>query len=113
MSGDDLVVVTGGGGFIGGALIADLRRCGAWIRAVDIRPLDEWCQRFRDVDNVRLDLREREACETATRGPRQVYNLAADMGGMGFIETHRAECSLSVLINTHMLLAARDQGVER
>ncbi len=113
MRGDDLVVVTGGGGFIGGHLIADLRQRGAWIRAVDIKPLDEWCQSFRDVDNVRLDLREREACETATRGACQVFNLAADMGGMGFIETHRTECSLSVLINTHMLLAARDQGVER
>jgi GDP-D-mannose 3',5'-epimerase len=110
---DDLVVVTGGGGFIGGHLIADLRRRGARIRAVDIKPLDEWCQRFPDVDNLRLDLREREACETATRGARRVFNLAADMGGMGFIETHRVECSLSVLINTHMLLAARDQGVER
>jgi nucleoside-diphosphate-sugar epimerase len=110
---NDLVVVTGGGGFIGGYLIADLRRRGARVRAVDIKPLGEWCQRFPDVENVRLDLREREACRTATRGARWVFNLAADMGGMGFIETHRAECSLSVLINTHMLLAARDQGVER
>jgi nucleoside-diphosphate-sugar epimerase len=113
MLGDDLVVVTGGGGFIGGHLIADLRRRGARVRAVDIKPLDEWWQRFADVENVRLDLREREACAAAAGGARQVFNLAADMGGMGFIETHRAECSLSVLINTHMLLAARDQGVER
>lgn len=113
MPGDGLVVVTGGGGFIGGHLIADLRERGARIRAVDIKPLDEWAQCFPDVDNLRLDLREREACVTATRGARQVFNLGADMGGMGFIETHRAECSLSVLINTHMLLAARDQGVER
>ncbi|MDN5747951.1 MAG: NAD-dependent epimerase/dehydratase family protein [Pseudonocardia sp.] len=113
MPGDGLVVVTGGGGFIGGHLIAELRERGARIRAVDIKPLDEWAQCFPDVDNLRLDLREREACVTATRGARQVFNLGADMGGMGFIETHRAECSLSVLINTHMLLAARDQGVER
>jgi nucleoside-diphosphate-sugar epimerase len=110
---DNLVVVAGGGGFIGGFLIADLRQRGARVRAVDIKPLDEWCQRFPDVENVRLDLREREACEIAMRGARHVFNLAADMGGMGFIETHRAECSLSVLINTHMLLAARDQRVER
>lgn len=113
MSGDGLVVVTGGGGFIGGHLVADLRRSGVQVRAVDVKPLDEWSQAFPDVDNLRLDLRERDACATATRGARQVFNLAADMGGMGYIETHRAECSLSVLINTHMLLAARDQGVER
>jgi GDP-D-mannose 3',5'-epimerase len=108
------ILITGAGGFIGGALVAAFRATGnAPIRAVDVKPLDEWHRRFNDVENLQLDLRDLEACRTATQGARWVYNLAADMGGMGFIETHKAECMLSVLINTHMLLAARDAGVER
>src|SRR3954469_10411015 len=109
-----LVVVTGAGGFIGGHLVGELRRLGCnQLRAVDFKPLDEWYQSFTDVDNRRLDLRERTACEQAVAGARQVYNLAADMGGMGFIETHKAECMLTVLINTHMLMASREANVER
>jgi nucleoside-diphosphate-sugar epimerase len=109
-----LVVVTGAGGFIGGHLIAELRRLGhSQLRAVDFKPLEEWYQVFPDVENRQLDLRERTACEQAVAGARQVYNLAADMGGMGFIETHKAECMLTVLINTHMLMASREAGVER
>ena len=106
-------LVCGAGGFIGGHLVAELLRRGCPVRAVDLKPLDEWYQRFDDAENLRLDLRQREACEQATRGAGLVYNLAADMGGMGFIESHRAECMLSVLINTHLLLAARDHGAER
>src|SRR5262245_21764938 len=110
----DLVLVAGAGGFIGGHLIADLLRNGYTnLRAVDIKPLSEWYQQFPDVDNRQLDLRDRSACDQAVVGCREVYNLAADMGGMGFIETHKAECMISVLINTHMLMAARDAGVER
>jgi nucleoside-diphosphate-sugar epimerase len=110
----DLVVVTGGGGFIGGHLLADLRRQGyGRLRAVDIKPLDEWYQRFDDVENLSLDLSGIEACERACRDARLVYNLAADMGGMGFIELNKALCMLTVLINTHMLLASRKAGVER
>jgi nucleoside-diphosphate-sugar epimerase len=110
----DLVVVTGAGGFIGGHLIADLRRQGyGRLRAVDIKPLDEWYQRFDDVENLSLDLSGIEACERACRDARLVYNLAADMGGMGFIELNKALCMLTVLINTHMLMAARKAGVER
>src|SRR5690554_5555734 len=102
---DELVVVTGAGGFIGGHLVADLRRRGhGRIRAVDIKPLDQWFQLFPDVDNRSCDLRERAACYDVTEGAAWVYNLAADMGGMGFIETHKAACMLSVLINTHLLL---------
>jgi nucleoside-diphosphate-sugar epimerase len=93
--------------------VAELLRRGCPIRAVDLKPVGEWYQRFDDAENLRLDLRQREACEQATRGADLVYNLAADMGGMGFIESHRAECMLSVLINTHLLLAARDHGAER
>jgi len=114
LSRDDLVVVGGAGGFIGGHLVADLRRQGyRRIRAVDIKPFDEWYRQFPDVDNRRLDLREKAACEDALGDAREVYNFAADMGGMGFIETHKAECMLSVLINTHMLMAARRSGVQR
>jgi len=95
-------------------LVADLVRQGYQrIRAVDIKPLDEWYQRFPDVENLQLDLQEKDACAEATRGSAVVFNLAADMGGMGFIENNRALCMLSVLINTHLLMAARELGVRR
>ena len=84
-------VVCGAGGFIGGHLIADLRRQGyTRLRAVDLKPPERWYQRFPDVENVRLDLREPEACRSAVREAAIVYNLAADMGGMGFIELNKA-----------------------
>jgi nucleoside-diphosphate-sugar epimerase len=108
------IVVTGAGGFIGGNLVTALRRQGhTAIRAVDIKPLHEWYQRHNDVENVCLDLNLKENCEAATRGAREVYNLAANMGGMGFIEHNKALCMLSVLINTHMLQAAVKHGVQR
>jgi GDP-D-mannose 3',5'-epimerase len=111
---DVSVLVAGGGGFIGGHLVAQLRRDGVRrIRAVDLKPLERWHQAFADADNRVLDLRLREACEEAVEGVDAVYNLAADMGGMGFIEQNRALCMLSVLINTHLLVAARAAGVER
>jgi nucleoside-diphosphate-sugar epimerase len=111
---DELVVVTGGGGFIGGHLVADLRRQGyRRIRAVDIKPLDEWYQRFDDVENLILDLNLRENCEQAALGASEIWNLAANMGGMGFIENNKTLCMLSVLINTHMLQAAQRLGVRR
>ena len=110
----ELVVVTGAGGFIGGHLVSELRRRGHdRIRAVDHKPLDEWYQSFDDVENRVFDLREAAACETAARGSRYIFNLAADMGGMGFIELNKAACMLTVLINTHMLMAARKAGSER
>jgi GDP-D-mannose 3', 5'-epimerase len=114
MDRDGLVLVTGAGGFIGGHLVRDLRENGfRKIRAVDVKPLGEWCQRFDDVDNQRADLRLREPAFAACEGARYVFNLAADMGGMGFIETHRAECMLSVLVSTHVLQGAKEHGVER
>jgi nucleoside-diphosphate-sugar epimerase len=111
---DDLIVVAGGGGFIGGHLVADLLRQGyRRVRAVDCKPLDAWWQRFPEVENRRLDLRLREDCDDAVRGGAIVYNLAADMGGMGFIENNKALCMLSILINTHLLQAAQNYGVQR
>jgi GDP-D-mannose 3', 5'-epimerase len=108
------VVVTGAGGFIGGALVADLRTQGyKIIRAIDVKPLDEWYQKFDDVENLVLDLNLRENCEKATEGVNDIYNLAANMGGMGFIEHNKALCMLSVLINTHMLQAALKNNVQR
>lgn len=108
------IVVCGGGGFIGGHLVADLRRQGVKdIRSVDVKPMSEWYQVFPDVENLQLDLKEREACQKSLKGASIVYNLAADMGGMGFIENNKALCMLSVLINTHLLMAAREHGVQR
>ena len=109
MSKDDLVVVTGAGGFIGGHLVGVLRQRGQTrIRAVDVKPLDEWYQTTPGVENLVGDLALSEACRAAARGARMIYNLAADMGGMGFIENNKALCMLSVLINTHMLMAAQE-----
>lgn len=109
-----LVVVTGAGGFIGGSLVAWLRAAGQQrIRAVDIKPCHEWYQRFDDVENLVLDLNVMQNCEITARGASDIYNLAANMGGMGFIENNKALCMLSVLINTHMLQAAVDQKAER
>jgi GDP-D-mannose 3', 5'-epimerase len=109
-----LVVVTGAGGFIGGNLLAALRLKGYdSIRAVDVKPLDHWYRKFDDIENLSLDLNEKENCDVAVRGATEVYNLAANMGGMGFIEKNKALCMLSVLINTHMLMAAKKYGVER
>jgi GDP-D-mannose 3',5'-epimerase len=108
------IVVCGAGGFIGGHLVAELRRQGATkLRAVDIKPMSEWYQTFDDVENLVLDLSLLENCRTAVKGMPTVYNLAADMGGMGFIELNKGLCMLTVLINTHLLMAAREAGAQR
>jgi GDP-D-mannose 3', 5'-epimerase len=102
------ILVAGAGGFIGGALVAKLREMGHTdIRAVDIKPMPYWYQKFDDVDNRVLDLNKRDACFDSVEGVHTVYNLAANMGGMGFIEKNKALCMLSVLINTHLLEAAK------
>src|SRR5271170_96833 len=110
----DKIVVCGGGGFIGGHLIADLKKQGHTdLRSVDIKPLSDWYQIIPGVENLVLDLQRRETCEQSLKDAHTVYNLAADMGGMGFIENNRALCMLSVLINTHLLMAAKATGVQR
>ena len=116
MNKTDRIVVAGAGGFIAGNLAKRLAADGFTnICAVDIKPIEQWYQTTDGVENVAdCDLKEKDNCYRVTEGAVEVYNLAADMGGMGFIETHKAECMLSVLINTHMLMAARDVGkVER
>ena len=108
-----LIVVAGGGGFIGGHLVADLLAQGHRVRSVDVKPFDGWYQLHSEAENLVLDLREIDACRKAVAGANQVYNLAADMGGMGFIENNKALCMLSVLINTHLLMAANEEKLDR
>ncbi len=107
-------VVCGAGGFIGGHLVKHLMDSGVEVvRAVDIKPLEEWYQVTKGVESLSLDLKDKANCLKAADGVTAVFQLAADMGGMGFIENNKALCMLSVLTNTHMLMAARDKGVER
>ena len=107
-------VITGAGGFIGGHLVQFLKNQGfSDIRAVDQKPLDDWYQLHGNVENLVMDVQGIDACQFVCRDAEVVYNLAADMGGMGFIENNKALCMLSVLINTHMLMAARDHGVKQ
>lgn len=107
------VLVAGAGGFIGGHLVADFLKKGYIVKAVDIKPFNEWYQLFSGATNYQLDLKLKDHCDSAVVNCDEVYNLAADMGGMGFIETHKAECMLSVLINTHLLMSAKKYGVKK
>jgi GDP-D-mannose 3',5'-epimerase len=110
----DLIVITGAGGFIAGALARYFYERGfTQIRAIDKKPLPEWYQRVPGVESLSLDLSYRDNCKRACEGAVEVYNLAADMGGMGFIENFRIECLRSILINTHMIEAAYRAGAER
>jgi nucleoside-diphosphate-sugar epimerase len=108
------VLVAGGGGFIGGHMARRVAELGASsVRCVDIKPFEEWYQVHDDMENVVADLGELPAALAATKDIDHVINLAADMGGMGFIENNKALCMLSVLINTHLLMGARENGVDR
>jgi len=111
---EDLIVIAGAGGFIGGALVRYFREKGfARIRAVDKKSVRDWYHVSPGVENLSMDLRNEEYCKRAAEGAREVYNLACDMGGMGFIELYRIECLRSILINTHLVEAASNAGAER
>lgn len=111
---EDLIVITGAGGFIAGALTRYFHEQGfRRIRAIDRKPIPEWYQRIPGVENISMDLSEKENAIKAVEGAAEVYNLAADMGGMGFIEHFRVECLRSILVNTHLVEAAYRAGVSR
>jgi GDP-D-mannose 3',5'-epimerase len=108
---NDSVVVCGGGGFIGGHLVADFLKKGYTnVRCVDVKPLDQWYQVHADAENVVADLNLLDNCREAVEGADVVINLACNMGGMGFIENNKGLCMISVLINTHLLQAAKEKG---
>ena len=107
------ILVTGAGGFIGGHLIKELLNRGYKIRATDIKPLDDWYQCFDEVENISLDMTIKDNCFKATEGMDDVINMACNMGGMGFIENNKALCMLSVLVNTHMLMACKYFNIKR
>jgi len=106
------VLVTGAGGFIGGHLVADLVADGFDVRAVDIKPVARWYQVHRAAENIEADLRLRSSAFEAVAGSGSIFNLACDMGGMGFIESNKAACMVNVLIDTHLLEAARDEDLD-
>jgi nucleoside-diphosphate-sugar epimerase len=111
---DALIVVAGAGGFIGGALVRYFRDEGFTnLRAIDRKPIPDWYQRVEGVECLCMDLSDEPNCKVAVRDAVEVYNLAADMGGMGFIERFRIQCLRSILINTHLIEAAYDAGVDR
>ena len=109
----EMILVAGGGGFIGGAVAQSLLDDGHEVRVVDLAPIDKWHRPLPGADRRQLDLQLLDACQEAAEGCSQIYNFACDMGGMGFIELNKALCMLSSLINTHLLVAGRNAGIER
>ena len=107
------ILIGGGGGFIGGHLAKSLLGRGYEVRVVDVKPLDQWYQINEGAENIVANLEEKEACFSATEGCDEVYNLACNMGGMGFIENNNALCMLSILIKTHLLMAAKEHKVKK
>jgi nucleoside-diphosphate-sugar epimerase len=99
------ILVCGAGGFIGGHLVKSLLKDGHELVCVDVKPLENWFQIFDSNKNFSLDLKEYENCLEVTKNIDFIYNMACNMGGMGFIENNKAECMLSVLINTNLLRA--------
>ncbi|HMB94907.1 MAG TPA: NAD-dependent epimerase/dehydratase family protein [Tepidisphaeraceae bacterium] len=107
-------VVCGGGGFIGGHLVEDLLKKGyKHVRVVDVKPKDQWYQVHPQAENIVADMNLKDKASEAVKGMDVVWNLACNMGGMGFIENNKGLCMISVLINTHLLLAAREHGLKR
>jgi len=106
-------LVCGAGGFIGGHLVRKLLNDGHKVVCADIKPLEYWFQIYDHNVNYSLDLKDYESCLKVTKGVEYVYNMACNMGGMGFIENNKAECMLSVLINTNMLRACLKNNVKK
>ena len=106
-------LVCGAGGFIGGHLVKNLMDEGHEVVCADIKPLEFWFQIYEDNKNLSLDLKEYENCLIASKGVDYIFNMACNMGGMGFIENNKAECMLSVLINTNMLRACLINNVKK
>ena len=114
MNKTDLVLICGAGGFIGGHLVKRLLSMGFNnIRAVDIKPINEWFQKFENVENISCDLQTYKSCFETTKDVTNIFNLACDMGGMGFIENNKAKCMLSVSINTNLLKAGQVNSIKR
>ena len=107
------ILVAGGGGFIGGHLAKSLVSRGHDVRVVDVKPLEQWYQSTEGAENIVANLEEKDACFSASEGCDEVYNLACNMGGMGFIENNKALCMLSILINTHLLMAAKEFQIKK
>ena len=107
------VLVAGAGGFIGGHLVSRLIKDGYKLICADIKPKHEWFQLFDQAKNFSVDLKDPHECKKLTKKIDYVFNLACNMGGMGFIENNKAECMLSVLINTNLLEASRVNNIER
>ena len=106
-------LVTGAGGFIGGHLVNDLMAEGHEVVCADIKPEEYWFQYFSKNKNYSFDLKDYDNCLKATQDVDGVYNMACNMGGMGFIENNKAECMLSVLINTNLLRACVVNNVKK
>ena len=107
------ILVTGAGGFIGGHLVKELLNREYTVRTVDIKKFDDWHQYFSSVENFCLDMSNKDNCFKMVDGVNDVINMACNMGGMGFIENNKAECMLSVLVNTHMLMACKEYKVKK
>jgi GDP-D-mannose 3',5'-epimerase len=106
-------LVCGAGGFIGGHLVKSLLSDGYEVVCVDVKPLENWFQISQFNKNFSLDLKEYENCLAVTKDIDFVYNMACNMGGMGFIENNKADCMLSVLINTNLLRACLVNKVKK
>ena len=107
------ILVAGAGGFIGGHLVKRLLKDGFGVVGADIKPLNLWFQKFDKSENFSMDLNDFENCLQVTKNVDAVFNLACNMGGMGFIENNKAECMLSVLINTNLLRASKINNVSK
>jgi len=106
-------LIAGAGGFIGGHLVKDLINEGHEVVCVDIKPFEYWFQLYESNKNFSLDLKDFANCLKVTKGIDYIYNMACNMGGMGFIENNKAECMLSVLINTNLLRACIENNVKK